>query len=180
MPSIHRLDITVNEIAQTVLDQLRLAGTSADGPRDTERLGEWLVGRAAGTQGTGITIAANMGAVKATGTVTISGMVATQTVIINGTTFTCVASGATANQFNVGGTDTITATNLAAAINASVTTTIKNVVVATSLAAVVTLTASVAGNTGNANTLTCAAGGSVSGARMTGGLDGTLMTFQRG
>lgn len=47
---------------------------------------------------------------------------ASQTVSICGVTFTAVASGATANQFNIGASLDATAQNLAAAINASVTT----------------------------------------------------------
>jgi phage tail sheath gpL-like len=118
--------------------------------------------------------------VAATGTVTIAAMVATDTVTTNGTAFTAVVSGATANQFNIGGSDTITATNLAASINASVTTTIKGVVSATALATVVTLTAVVPGNVGNANTLAISAHGSVSAARMTGGTEGVTATFAHG
>lgn len=49
---------------------------------------------------------------------TLSAMVATDTVTIRGTVFTCVASGATAQQFNVGGTDTLTAVELKNQVNA--------------------------------------------------------------
>lgn len=54
--------------------------------------------------------------------VTLAGVIANDTVVINGRTFTCVASGATGNQFNVGGTDIVTATNLAASVIASFST----------------------------------------------------------
>jgi len=50
-------------------------------------------------------------------TITLAGFVNTDTFVCYGKTFTCVTSGATAGQFNVGGTDTISATNAAAAIN---------------------------------------------------------------
>lgn len=59
-------------------------------------------------------------AVRASGTFTMTSVVATDAVVINGVTFTCVASGAGANEFNVGLTDAATAANLAASINASV------------------------------------------------------------
>lgn len=118
--------------------------------------------------------------VAATGTVTLSSMVATDTVTINGTVFTCVASGATGNQFNVGGTDTITATNLAAAINASATTTVKGCVTALSAAAIVTVTCTIPGNIGNTQTLAISAHGSVSAARCAGGTEGTTATYRHG
>ena len=56
------------------------------------------------------------------GTLTLNTVVETNTVTINGVTFTAVAATPTSTQFVVGGTDTITATNLAAAINAYFTT----------------------------------------------------------
>lgn len=51
-------------------------------------------------------------------TINLAGVVANDVVKVLGITYTCVAAGAVAQQFNVGGTDAITATNLAAAINA--------------------------------------------------------------
>jgi hypothetical protein len=65
--------------------------------------------------------------------VKFASVVATNAITINGVVFLCVASGATGNQFNVGGTDTISATNLAAVINASVTAGIAGMVTATSI-----------------------------------------------
>lgn len=47
----------------------------------------------------------------------LSAVVAGDQVVINGVAFTAVVSGATGTQFDVGGTDAITATNLAAVIN---------------------------------------------------------------
>lgn len=52
---------------------------------------------------------------------TLVGVVATDSCTINGVTYTAVASGATAFQFNVGGTDTITAANLVSQFNANQT-----------------------------------------------------------
>ncbi len=60
-------------------------------------------------------------AVRASGTFTMTSVIATDAVSINGVAFTAVASGAGANQFNVGLTDAATAANLAASINSSVT-----------------------------------------------------------
>jgi phage tail sheath gpL-like len=112
----------------------------------------------------------SLNAVKATGTITLSSHVNTNTVTVNGIVFTCVSSGATGNQYNVGADDTETATNLAAALNANAT--LDGMVVATSALGVVTLTATVPGEIGNALTLAISANGSVSGARMTGGTNG--------
>lgn len=109
-------------------------------------------------------------ATAASGTFTLTSVIATDAVSINGVTFTAIASGATGNQFNVGVSDTATATNLAAAINASVTALIPGYVTATSLATVVTVTAVTKGISGNAITIASADGTIVaSGARLAGG-----------
>lgn len=109
-----------------------------------------------------------MGAVQATGAVTMTGLPsADETVTIGNVVFTAKASGATGNQFNIGASATITAANLAAAINAS--TTMAGRITATSAAGVVTLTVSVPGLIGNSvqlsetlsnATITAFAGGS--------------------
>lgn len=70
-------------------------------------------------------------------------VVAGDVVTINGLAFLCVASGATGRQFNVGATDTDTATNLVAAINASALSrllTASNLITATQTTNDVTLT----------------------------------------
>lgn len=87
------------------------------------------------------------GQTQATGTVTCASVSAADTVTIGNIVFTAEASGATGNQFNVGGTDTITATNLAAAINANAT--LSKFLVATSALGVVTLTCTNLGALGN-------------------------------
>lgn len=116
-------------------------------------------------------------ATAASGTFTLATVIATDEVVINGVTFACVASGATGNQFNVGGSDTITAANLAAAINASVTALVAGVVTATSAAAVVTVSAVETGLTGNAITISSPdATITASGARLTGGAVDTGLT----
>jgi phage tail sheath gpL-like len=119
-------------------------------------------------------IQTKINAVKASGTITLSSHVATNTVTVNGIPFTCVASGATGNQYNVGADDTETAVNLAAALNAN--TTLDGMLVATSALGVVTVTALVPGELGNAITLAISANGSVSAARMAGGTNGDTET----
>ena len=118
------------------------------------------------------------GSVQASGTVTLSSMVATDTVTVNGVVFTCVASGATGNQFNVGGTDTITATNLAAAINASVTALVAGYVTASASGPVVTVTAIQPGLTGNLGTLAASAHATV--VAPAGGSNGTQVAVNYG
>ena len=72
-------------------------------------------------------------------TITLTSVIATDEVVVGTTTFTCVASGATGNQFNLGLNDTATAVNLAAKIDA-----LPNIT-ATSDADVVTVTSTVPG-----------------------------------
>lgn len=120
------------------------------------------------------------GGVSATGTVTLSASANADTVTINGVVFTEVASAPTNNQFVHGGTDTITAANLAAAINSSTTATIANNISATSAAAVVTVLSREMGTLGNLQTLAISAHGSVSGANLTGGTDGTVFFIAKG
>lgn len=124
------------------------------------------------------TVQTKVNAVKATGTITLSSHVATNTVTVNGITFTCVASGATGNQYNVGVSDTLTAEALATALNAN--TTLDGMVVATAASGVVTLTALIPGEMGNAMTLAISANGSVSAARMSGGTNGTELSHSYG
>lgn len=86
---------------------------------------------------------------KASATVTFTGApTAAQTVTINGVVFTARASGATGNEFNIGGNVTATALNLATAINASTTDGISGAVTASSSSGVVTITAITPGKAG--------------------------------
>jgi len=80
--------------------------------------------------------------------------VAGDTVVVNGVTFTAIASGATGNQFNVGANTTITAINLAATLNTNAT--INALYMATASTNIVTLTEKTAGggNTPGAATKT--------------------------
>lgn len=120
----------------------------------------------------GTTLTHRLALVAATGTVTLATAIATNTVTINGVVFTAVASGATANQFNVSGVNATDATALAASINASITALVTGVVTAAAVGPVVTLTAHAAGLGGNAYTLASSgATVAVSGARLTGGAE---------
>lgn len=118
---------------------------------------------------------------KASGTLTFDTVIATDVVTINGVDFTCQSSGATGNQFNVGANDTETAANAAAAINASATALVSDTVVASSNGAVLTITAKYPGEHGNAITIASVDSTiTASGARLTGGDDGTVAQFDKG
>jgi hypothetical protein len=135
-------------------------------------------GLVGGNATAGASVVFEVGMAKATGTLTLTSVVATNTFAVNGVTFTAVASGATGNQFNVGVSDTLTAANAAAAVNASASALVSGNagVLATSALGVVTLTAKTSGVTGNAITLTGGTNIAASGARLTGGSDGTVTT----
>ncbi len=93
-------------------------------------------------------------AVQAHGTLVFNTVIATDAFKINGVTFTCVASGGSGNNFDVGADDVETAENAAAAINGSVTALVAGYVSATSAAGltttgVVTVTSAFWGKSGN-------------------------------
>lgn len=103
---------------------------------------------------------------KATGSYTLTNVVATNTCGFGAATFTAVASGATGLQFNVGADDTATAVNLKNTINAS----FGDFVVATSALGVVTLTGKDYGAYANGFALTAGTNIARSAATMTGGV----------
>ena len=142
------------------------------------KIGQFFESIGIGTRSGNIYSQAN--GVLATGTITLSSSVTNDTVTVNGTVFTEVASGAGNNQFNHGASDTITAANLAAAINASTTAIIQNNISATSALAVVTVTAKEQGTLGNLMTLAISAHGSVSAANLAGGTDWTVTALAKG
>lgn len=109
--------------------------------------------------------------VRASGTFTLTSVVATNTVSVNGVTFTAIASGATGNQFNVGVSDILTAGNLASTIRNSVSPLIHDYVsVSNNGTNVVTIQAEEPGPSGNTMTISSGQGTIVaSGARLTGG-----------
>ncbi len=95
---------------------------------------------------------------QATGTFTLTSVIATDAVSINGVTFTGVVSGAGANQFNIGFSDAATASGLAASINASVSALVDGYVTASSALTVVTITSDFYGPAGNQTTIASADG----------------------
>lgn len=99
--------------------------------------------------------AGTQSAVAATATLTFTGApTAGESFVLNGVTFTARASGATGDEFDIGGNVTTTAANVKAAVNASVTAGVAGVISADNVAGVVTFTAVTAGAAGNSLTLT--------------------------
>lgn len=114
----------------------------------------------------------NVGCVLPSQTFTCGAVAATNTAVVNGTTFTAVASGATANQFNVGADAAESARNLAASINASTSNGIDGCVFAVANAAVVTVYAMLGGTHMNAVTTTATGNITAGAATMAGGAVG--------
>jgi hypothetical protein len=130
----------------------------------------------------GVTVLAD-DAVWASGTATLASAVATNALTVAGVTFTAVAPGTVPSnvQFAIGVTDAESATNLAAAINASANAAVAGVVRAQAVNGVVTVTACQPGTAGNAITLAkTGAPITVSGATLAGGAAGTVRNFSFG
>lgn len=157
---------------------------------------DYFAAAAAGLRTCSFDIQVNSGAaVAASGTIAFSGVsTANDTIVINGTTLTAVASGATNNQWNVKATAALQAVEVIRAINASTTALVSGAVIAslTSTATVTITAASLVGGVMLAysgimgNAITIAKGtdaGSVmtvSGARLTGGTAITANVYHLG
>jgi hypothetical protein len=107
------------------------------------------LGGIAGGSIQGASLAFNVGALKASGTITVAtgGSANNETMTICGVTFTAKTSGATGNQFNISAVAATQAANMVTAINAA--TSLAGIVTATNLLGVVTLSAVVPGTIGN-------------------------------
>lgn len=134
-------------------------------------------------QGTGqppsIAISVQGNAVRASATLTCVSVIQGDTVVINGVTFTAKDATTTANEFVRAVSNTTTATNLAASINASVTALVAGYVTATSALGVVTVYSTNYGLQGNMVTLTTTGGTiTASSATLIGGAnDATAQTL---
>jgi hypothetical protein len=136
-------DTTTTLTAAQIADTL---GVKPLGREAADGLSNYFKALAGGVRSASVVVLA--GSVKATGLVTFTGApVANETVTIANVVFTAKASGATGNQFNIGGSITLTAAALAAAVNAS--SNLAGIVTATSAVGVVTLTAVAPGVIGN-------------------------------
>lgn len=165
-----RLSVYTAKTAQTLARDYERP-LSAKYP-DVQACADLLQSILAGDQAGGppsVSVNVKENAVRASGTFTFASIANTNTLAINGVTFTCVTSGATGNQFNVGASDTEAAANAVIAINASVTALVAGYVTASSALGVVTITSSDYGIYGNQVTITGGTHVTASGARLTSG-----------
>jgi len=107
---------------------------------------------------------------KASGTITLASFVQNDTITINGVGFTGKDSPAAAAEFQTGVSDTSTAASFASVANSNAT--LDGMVIVTSATTVITITALVPGELGNAVTTAISAHGTAAGARLTGGTNG--------
>ena len=160
-------------------DSPNFFSTASDQYNFESRLRDHLSGMASGAKAGSIACTQiNNNAVAASGTFTFSGAASTNdTVLINGVTFTCVASSPGNDQFLAGVSATTTAANLAAAVVASTNAIVNTTVTASSALGVCTITAKTPGAMGNAVTIAKGTDSgsvdTVSGARLTGGANDT-------
>jgi phage tail sheath gpL-like len=168
--SIQRLIIDTPETVSQFDSICPLAGDKRQGGIN---LGNYIHSLSAGVKSADLK--ANVGAVKATATITFTGAPSdNETCSIGNVTFTAKTSGATGNEFNIGTSVAITASNLANAINAN--TTLNKFLTASSNAGVVTLTCEVPGLIGNALQLSEALSNATAVA-FANGSDGTLHSY---
>lgn len=113
-----------------------------------QRMQDYLSGVVGGAYSATIAVDVNTGdATTASGQVVVSGPIAGDSLLINGVALVA------GSDFAIGGSDTITATNLAAAINASSDPLIDGLVTASSSSSTVTISAASVGTSGNLITL---------------------------
>lgn len=122
-----------------------LVGASDDATRDN------IIAKVNAHSSLSGVVVASIGGVAASGTLTCASVVADNTFVIDGTTFTIKAAPASSVQVKLETTDTKQANTIAAAINGNDTTKAK--VIATSSGGVVTITSLNKGTLGNALTL---------------------------
>ena len=172
MSSFLRVVVEVEETAGSIQAKFNMDGN--DPAKSLQDIARYIGGAAGGMHGIKVHIAPN--AVRASLAGTFTGdPTAGQALTINGVAFTARASGAVANEFNIA--TGANAAPLAAAINASTSAKIKNIIKAVATSAqVVTLYCLVPGTIGNLCTVTenmdnfTLAGG---GTAMTGGTEDT-------
>lgn len=149
----------------------RIVPIASEPSNTLDRFARYTDGMAMGVLGY-TSAAFKIGAVNATGTLTMTGAAtAAQTLTVANVTFTAETSGATGNQYNLSSTPTTQATNVAAAINGS--TGLSNIVTATSALGVVTITAFTAGVMGNGLEISAGTTSNMTAVGFSGGTDGT-------
>jgi len=172
-------------VSQTTLnDRLRIDSSRA--PDAVGRLSAWFHALAGGIESASVSIqtgAADPVRSSQTATIVFVSLLATDTVTISGTVLTCTTSAPSANQFQRVTDATVSAANLAAAINSQAT--LLQLVSATSSGAVVTISANYSGIIGNLITVATSsvAGVVLGGSVLAGGAGGpgnAPITYSRG
>lgn len=167
---------TVDTIAM-VLDQLD-PQPNADTNASLQRLARYIDGLGDGAFYFN-TVTEDVGAIQATGTLTVSstGPTAGQMGTVVNQNLTAETSGANPalGQFNINASPTIVAAGIALAINS--TPAMSSVVTATSALGVVTITAKHAGNTGNGLELSAGNLSNVAASGFAGGSQGTVVVL---
>lgn len=181
------LTITIDTKETEATIRSQLVKQSASSAQECIVLGNYLYALGAGVKTGSFEVnTGSVAPVKGSGTITITfaSLIAADTLTIGGTVLTCVtAAPANQGEFQKLTDAIVTATNLAAVINAH--TTISQFARASSIAGVVTVTSKAPGIIGNFISLATsnAAGAAVSGALLTGGaggVTGTAVSYSRG
>lgn len=169
------------ETEETAADQLDFYITSAVGAHNAaQRLERLFQKLEAGALAGAVNIKTAAVQAQVLGTFT-SFPANNDTIVINGVTFTAKTSGATGDQFNLGASATAAAANLVAAVNASATAGVKDVVILSNVAGVVTFKSKQAGKVGNAIVLSESLGNfTLAATVMSGGTQGSNTTHQFG
>ena len=185
MSQLVTINITTGSEAVQSIKNIFLKPTS-DQREEARAVSNYFIDAAAGLRKMSCDVQVNSGsAVAASGTIAFSGVsTANDTILINGTTFTAVASGASGNQWNVKATPALQAAEVVRAINASATALVTSQVVASLSTSTVTITSLFPGVYGNTNTIAKGvdAGSvmTVSAARLTGGVAPTANVYHFG
>lgn len=172
--------ITITHAKETIgTIQNKLLKPASKPKEEADAIRNYANSIAGGDRDAKLAVQVNSGdAVAAHGTITLSSFVATNTLTVANQTFTCESSGASGNnQFNVGGTDTLSAAAAVVAINAHPN--LKPYITATSALAVITITSLIPGEIGNSIVIAISAHGSVSGSGLlTSGANATTYSAQ--
>lgn len=137
-------------------------------------------GRFAGDTESSRHLVINAAPAVASGYITLSSFVQPDTITINGVAFTGVATPSGVTEFAIGASDAATATNAALVLEQSTNAVISGVIEAIAESNRIDIISEVPGNIGNAITIAISAHGSVTGARLTGGTEGTSLSIQHG
>lgn len=165
-----------NEAQQTIVNKLLKPASKVR--EELVDLRNFFHAAAGGDRSVSAVVQVNSGdAVAAHGTITFSSFAAADTFTIGSETFTCESSGASGNnQFNHGGSDTLSAAAAVAVINAHPN--LSQTVSAANTAGVITVTCKVPGKIGNYINIAISAHGSVSAAVLASGADATTYSAQ--